>query len=141
MLQSQHIGMDLLNLATRKLMLTMMKGASLVAQTVKNLLAMKVTWVWSLGWENPLEKGMATHFSVLAWRIPWTEEPVAHVGYSPWGHKELDTTEWLTHTYIINSFAYNSMAVIYCNSVAGHITYLASRKTGEYNIYLYMQFP
>ena len=45
MLQSQHIGMDLLNLATRKLMLTIMKGASLVAQTVKNLLAMKVAWV------------------------------------------------------------------------------------------------
>ena len=137
MLQSQHVGMDLLNLATRKLMLTMMKGASLVSQTVKKLLTMKVTWVWSLGWENPLEKGMATHFSVLAWRIPWTEEPVAQVGSQRVRHN------WVinTHTYIINSFAYNSMAVIYCNSVAGHITYLASRKTGEYNIYLYMQFP
>ena len=45
--------------------------------------------VQSLGWEDPLEKGMATHSSILAWRIPWTEEPV----YSPWGHKESDTTE------------------------------------------------
>ena len=49
--------------------------ASLVARTVKNLPAVQETWVWSLGWEDPLEKGMATHSSVLAWRIPWTEEP------------------------------------------------------------------
>ena len=42
---------------------------------VKNLPAMKETWVQSLGQEDPLEKGMATHFSILAWRIPWTEEP------------------------------------------------------------------
>ena len=44
--------------------------ASLVAQTVKNLAAMQETWVQSLGSENPLEEGMATHFSILAWRIP-----------------------------------------------------------------------
>jgi len=42
---------------------------------VKNLPAMWDAWVQSLGWEDPLEKGMATHSSVLAWRIPWTEEP------------------------------------------------------------------
>ena len=53
-----------------------------MAQLVKNLPAMWETWVWSLGWEGPLEKGMATHSSILAWRIPQT-----------WGHKELDTTE------------------------------------------------
>ena len=41
---------------------------------VKNLLAMQETWARSLGWEDLLEKGMATHFSILAWRIPWTEE-------------------------------------------------------------------
>ena len=46
--------------------------ASLVAQLVKNLPAMWETWVQSLGWEDPLEKGKATHSSVLAWRIPWT---------------------------------------------------------------------
>jgi len=45
-----------------------------VAQTVKNLPAMQETPVQSLGWEDPLEKGMATHSSILAWRIPWTEE-------------------------------------------------------------------
>ena len=48
--------------------------ASLVAQMVKNLPAMQETWVW-LGWEDPLEKGTATHSSILAWRIPWTDEP------------------------------------------------------------------
>ena len=46
--------------------------ASLVAQLVKNLPAMRETWVGSLGWEEPLEKGKATHSSILAWRIPWT---------------------------------------------------------------------
>ena len=50
-------------------------GASLVAQRIKRLPAMQETWVQSLGWEDPLEKEMATHSSILAWRIPWTEEP------------------------------------------------------------------
>ena len=50
-------------------------GASLVALTVKNLPAMQETWVQSLGQEDPLEKGMATHSRILAWKIPWTEEP------------------------------------------------------------------
>ena len=49
-------------------------GAFLVAQMVKNLPAMQ-TRVQSLGWEDPLEKGMTTQFNILAWRIPWTEEP------------------------------------------------------------------
>ena len=51
------------------------KGASLVAQMVKNLPAMRETWVRSLGGEDPLEKEMATYPSILAWKIPWTEEP------------------------------------------------------------------
>ena len=46
-----------------------------MAQLVKNPPAMQETWVQSLGWEDPLEKGMATHSSILVWRIPWTEEP------------------------------------------------------------------
>ena len=49
--------------------------ASLVAQMIKNLPAMQETQVQSLGWEDPLEKGMTTHSSILAWRIPRTEEP------------------------------------------------------------------
>ena len=67
--------------------------ASLVAQLLKNLPAMQETWVQSLGREDPLEKEMATDSSILAWKIPWTEEPV---GYSPWGPRELDTTERLS---------------------------------------------
>ena len=51
------------------------QGASLVAQTVKCLPVMQETWVLSLGWEDPLEEGTATHSSILAQRIPWTEEP------------------------------------------------------------------
>ena len=50
-------------------------GTSLVAQTVKNLPTVQETWVRSLVWEDPLEKGMTTHSSILVWRIPWTEEP------------------------------------------------------------------
>ena len=46
--------------------------ASLVAQLAKNLPAMRETWVRSLAWDDPLEKGKATHFSILAWGIPWT---------------------------------------------------------------------
>ena len=49
--------------------------ASLVAQAVKNLPAMQEAPVQSLGWEDPLEEGMATHSSIFAWRIPWTEKP------------------------------------------------------------------
>ena len=52
-----------------------MSGASLIAQLVKNLPAMQDTWVRFLGWEDPLEKEMATHSSTLAWEIPWTEKP------------------------------------------------------------------
>ena len=52
-----------------------LKDTTLVAQMVKNLPAMQDTWIRSLGWEDPLEKEMATHSSILAWRIPWTEEP------------------------------------------------------------------
>ena len=51
------------------------RGASLVAQIVKNLPVMQGTWVQSLGQEDPLEKEMATHSSILAWRVSWTEEP------------------------------------------------------------------
>ena len=61
------------------------------AQIVKNPSAMQETWIQSLGREDPREKGMPTHFRLLAWRIPWTEEPGAD--YSPWDHKESDTTE------------------------------------------------
>ena len=64
---------------------------------VKNLPAMQETQ----GWEDPVEKGMATHSSILVWRIPCVHGILAVLaGYSSWGHKESDTTELLTHTYI-----------------------------------------
>ena len=63
-------------------------GASLVAQLVKNLPAMQETCIQSLGQENPLEKGMAIDSSILAWRVPWTEEPggLQSVGSQRVGH-------------------------------------------------------
>ena len=64
-----------------------LQRSSLVAQLVKNQPATQETWVWSLGWEDPLEKEKDIHSSILAWRIPCTR---------PWGHKESDMTEWLS---------------------------------------------
>ena len=71
--------------------------ASLVAQLIKNPPAMQETWVRSLDWEDPLEGEMATHSSILAWEIPWTEEPG---GLQSWGHKDLDTAEHV-HTHSV----------------------------------------
>ena len=68
-----------------------------MAQRIKNLPAVQETQVWSLGQKDPLEQGMATHSSFLAWKIPWTEEPGGL--QSPMGHKELDMTE---ATYFAN---------------------------------------
>ena len=77
-------------------------AAFLVVQMVKNLPAMQETWIRSLGQEDLLKKGMATHSSILTWRIPWTEEPgglqsvesqgIGHI-CRLWGHTESDTTE------------------------------------------------
>ena len=64
-----------------------------MAQTVKPQPAKQETQVRSLEWEDLLEKGMATHFSILAWRFRWIKKPG---GYRPWGCKESDTTERLT---------------------------------------------
>ena len=73
------------------------KRASLVAQTVEDLPAVKQTWVQSLGQEDPLEEGMATHSSILAWRILWTGEPGGP--QSMWPH-ELNMTERLQNTFL-----------------------------------------
>ena len=66
---------------------------ALVARIVKNLPTMRETWVWSLGWEGPLEKGMATHSSILAWKNLWMKEPGR---YSPWGCRV--GHNWATNT-------------------------------------------
>ena len=70
----------------------------MVAQRVKNLPAIQETWARSLGQEDPLEKGMATHSSTLAWEIPWTR---SLAGCSPWGRKDRgsDMAEWGTLPY------------------------------------------
>ena len=72
----------------------------LVSQTVKNLTAMWETWVWSLGWQDLLEEGMATYSSILTWRIPWTKEPgklqsigLPRVGHS-WATKHSGSLSW-----------------------------------------------
>ena len=72
--------------------------ASLVAQKVRSWPAMQETWVWSLDLEDPLEKDMATHFSILLHGEFRGQGSMA--GYSPWNHIESDTTEQLTHTYM-----------------------------------------
>ena len=69
----------------------------LVAQTAKNLPAMPETWVRSLGQEDPLKKGMATHSNILAWEIPWTEEPGR---LQSMGSQESDTTK---HAHTLSS--------------------------------------
>ena len=70
-----------------------------MGQRLKRLPAMWETLVQSLGWEDPLEKEMATHSSILAWRIPWTEEPGGL--HSPQGLKESDTTELLHFHFLL----------------------------------------
>ena len=80
-----------------------------IAQGVKNLPAMQKTremWIWSLDRDDPMEEEMGTYSSILAWRIPWTEEMA---GYSPWCHKESDKTKWLSITtkrryYLLRTF-------------------------------------
>ena len=71
------------------------RGASLVAQMINNLPAMWERWVQSLGWEDLLEKGMATHSSIHAWRTPWTEEPS---GLQSMGSKRV-RHDWATNTH------------------------------------------
>ena len=65
---------------------------------VKHLSAVQETWVRFLDWEGPLEKEMAAHSSILAWKIPWTAEPSRLWG--PWGHKESDMTEQLHFHFV-----------------------------------------
>ena len=74
---------------------------SLVAQTVKNMPAMQETWVQSVGQEDPLEEGMATHSSILAWRIPWTREPgrLQSMGLQSWTQLSYTHTHTHTHTH------------------------------------------
>ena len=93
--------------------------AFLVAQTIKNLPAMWETWVWSMGWEDPLQKGIAIHSSILAWRIPWTEEPggLQSMGLQRVGHN------WSTNTFTLFFLRQNSLF---------HLIFRATVSTGYY---------
>ena len=71
--------------------------ASPVAQMVKNLPAVQETWVWSLGWEDPLEKEMAAHSSIPAWKIPWTEEPSG---------LQSKRSQRIRHDWVTNTFTF-----------------------------------
>ena len=88
-------------------LVTYNSGASLVALMVKNQPEMQETQVHSMGWEGPLERGTATHSSILAWKIPWTEEPWQAT--SPWDHKESYT---ISNTNII---LYTCFLTVYIN--------------------------
>ena len=76
--------------------------ASLVAQLVKNPPAMWETWVWSLGWEDPLKKGDANHSSILAWRIPWTLQSVG---------SQRGRHNWVTFTFTFYMWVENSHVI------------------------------
>jgi len=93
--------------------------ASLVAQLVKNSPVMQDTSVWSLGWEDPLEKRTATQSSILAWKI-----------YSPWSHKESDMTERLSLSYCFKIFMQNY--------IWEHFTIVEDRSS--IYIFLFMRF-
>ena len=88
--------------------------ALLVAQIVKNLPAMQETQVWSLGKEDPLEKGMTTHSSILAWRIPWTEEPC---GLQSLGSQRV-RHDWKTNTFTVSWWIYLTMS--WCQQLAAY---------------------
>ena len=94
-----------------------------MSQTVKSLLAVWETWVWSLGQEDPLEKEIATHSSILAWEIPWMEEPCR---LQSMGGKESDTTERLHSTLTkiklfrntLDGWKFTKMVTMICRSLS-----------------------
>ena len=98
-----------------------------MTQTVKNLPAMQETWVRSLGQKDLLEKEVATHSRILAWRIPWIEEPG---GLSPWGLKEFDMAECThvdTHTHT-HTHTYTHTALLYSRNYHNIVKQLYSNK-------------
>ena len=98
-MRSQRVGGDWETEHTCNLTTCANSWTSLVAQTVKRLSTRWETRVWSLGREDPLEKEMSTHSSILAWKF---QGQSSLAGYSLWGRKESHMTERLTHTYIMN---------------------------------------
>ena len=114
-----------------------------MAQMVKHLPAMQETWVRSLAWEDPLEEGMATHSSILAWRIPCPERSLA--GYSAWGCKELDTTERLTYKVIncsdvCNRIILETTQTCIINSLVRNMGYIDTVQYMRTCDYVFMQY-
>ena len=111
------------------------KTAFLLAQTVKNPPAMWETWVQSLGWEDPLEEGMATQSSILAWRIPQTEEPgglqsLGSQRYFPGKMPSHASSRWPPRLYIVagNDYHYSTDKQLWGREITEHTQ---SYKAGE----------
>jgi len=102
-----------LHFNTKMVILCLLFLGFLLAQTVKNLPAMQETWVWFLGWEDPLEEGLATHSRILAWIIPWTEEPGGlpsivtknQTQLNNWAQHAIWCVAFLTHQSIVDFFS------------------------------------
>ena len=109
---SQRVRYDLATEQQQKAKLWYSVGAFLVAQMIKNLPAMQETWVLSLGWEDPLAKGMATYSSILVQKIPWREEPggLQSMGLHRVGHN------WSNLACI-----HNGTAVMYCKEMYHYV--------------------
>ena len=107
-------------------------SASLVAQMIKNPPATRETWVWSLDWEGPLEEGMATHSSILAWRIPRGEDP----GYSPWNSPGQNTgvgsLSLLQGTFPIQG---SNPGLLYCRWILYQLNHKGSPRILEWVTY------
>ena len=100
----KHTGMKFMHSFLRQITLSLVIILTLIPFTwlpwwLKNLPAMQETQVQSLGWEDPLEKGMPTHSSILAWRIPWTEGAWWVTVHSPWGSQRV-RHDWVTNTLV-----------------------------------------
>ena len=100
-----------------------------VAQMVENMPAMQETWVWSLGLEDSLEKEMATHSSILAWRIPWTEGPggLQSMGLQRVGH------DWATNTY---TCTFTVLFLDFWDRILDHWLYLLTYLTHYFFLHL-----
>ena len=109
--------------------------ASLGAQLVKNRPAILETWVLSLGWEDPLEKGLATHSSILSWRIPWTEEPgrLQSMGLQKVGRDWTTKTSSILHMvmYVFKCYSFNSSHLSYPHCVHKSVLYVCISIAGD----------
>ena len=108
-------------------------GIFLVAQMVKNLPAMQETWVRSLGQEDPLEKGMATHSTILAWRIPWTEEP----GGLQSMRSQRVRHDWTTDTFTLYMFLWCRWSFCHHPSLSTMLSPVAKNYMALFCIKLY----